>query len=142
MSKILGIDYGKARIGLAISNEAETLAERLDILSNPQKALSQLITLIQEKHIATIVIGNPLDAEGNPTEISQEVQTFATTLHESLTAQDIAFNIIFWNETMTSYEAYENLFSRGKSHKKIKEVLDAEAARIILQEYLDNKDQL
>src|SRR5438128_244567 len=77
--KILGIDYGTKRIGLAISDESETLARELDIIS-PQEFDRTLEKLIEDEHIEQIVLGLPLNMEGKDSQKTQEVRAFKDEL--------------------------------------------------------------
>lgn len=132
----LGIDYGKARIGIAISDANNAFARSLMILKNKgdEEAIERIVSLSKEKSINTIVVGMPLGSNAQNTQMSDIIGGFIGKLHDALPEN---ITIVEWNETLTSYQAYENLLEKGLAHPKIKEQLDSEAARIILQEYLD-----
>ncbi len=142
MAKALGIDYGKARIGLSISDDSQTIASAFKTLhkKDEQKALSHITDIVLKDNISTIVIGLPLGLDGNKTEMSDIINTFATKLEVLLQTHGISPTIILWNESLTSFEAYGNLKQKGFKKFRIQEHLDSEAARIILQEFLDNKE--
>ena len=84
--KVLGIDYGEKRIGLAISDESFTLARELDILS-PKEFWESLNLLILNHSIGLIVLGWPLNMSGQPTEKTEEVKSFRNKLIEKLSAK-------------------------------------------------------
>jgi putative holliday junction resolvase len=123
--KILGIDYGTVRIGLAISDESQTLARELDILS-PKEFWQSLNTLILNHSITKIVIGWPLNMDGQETDKTREVESFKIKV-ESETGLPV--------EVMD-----ERLSSQMAEHiSGSKKDLDSLAAQILLQNYLDKQ---
>lgn len=140
--KVLGIDYGLARIGLAVSDSSEKIAFTYKTLQNKQKdkTLAELTTIIQEQHIEKIVIGLPLDKDGSKTNMSDIIEVFSNDLTHHLEQQNIHIPVLFINEALTSFSAYDTLLSFGTKHTKIKQTIDQEAARSILQEYLDRHE--
>jgi len=130
---ILAIDYGKRKIGLAISDETLTIAQRLPILvvKNDAEAIKKIVSILDSsKQIDNILIGLPLGLNLSPTQISKVVKEFTNKLRNKINEK---ISITFINEVLTSKKA-----CIGKSRKFKKEKLDAEAARIMLQEYLDH----
>ncbi|MEK7161654.1 MAG: Holliday junction resolvase RuvX [Patescibacteria group bacterium] len=126
--KTLGIDYGEKRIGLAISDESQTFARELVILS-PKEFWQSLNLLILNNSISLIVLGWPLNMSGEETKKTREVASFKLQL-ESETNLPVA--II--DERLTSQMA-QNIKGSSKD-------LDSLAAQILLQNYLDkNKRQ-
>ena len=123
--KILGIDYGEKRIGLAISDETMTLARELDILS-PKEFWQQISAIIGEHQISTIVLGWPLNMDGGKTQKTKEVESFKLKV-ESKTGLPV--EII--DERLSSQMAEH--ISGGKIN------LDSLAAQILLQNYLDKQ---
>lgn len=121
--KILGIDYGEKRIGLAISDESRTLARELTILS-PKEFWGQLGQLVSNQQIGTIVIGLPLGVEGNDTEKTKEVRLFSNQIIEKTNLP-----VEFIDERFSSAMA-KNLPGGKKD-------VDSLAAQIFLQNYLD-----
>lgn len=124
--KILGIDYGKKYIGFAISDETEIVAATMPYMKAKKKkeALDGTLAIIKNMQPGAIVLGKPSKGE-----MVSEVETFAQSLHEAT-----GLDIIFWNEDYSSKKAEVGKsikFKKGKSH--------SEAARIILQEYLDSE---
>lgn len=141
MSKILAIDYGKARVGIALSDESRKLATRLDIIKNinEQIFIQKLLDVIQTNNVDTLVIGIPTDAYGNKTAMGDIIKKFSEKVSEELKKVGIK-EIIYRDETLTTHEAYDNLMNLGMTHERIKTILDSESARIILQEYLDSSN--
>lgn len=132
---ILSIDYGDKRIGLALSDKNEKLASRFLTLENrsQKKAITEIKKIILEKNIKKIIFGIPVGLQGESTQ-TRDVKRFSSKLGENI---DIP--IIEINEVFTSKMAEENLLEAGVKSKNIREVIDQEAARIILQDYLNQK---
>lgn len=131
MSVILGIDYGDKRIGLALSDPAESLARRFMTLANEGEgdAIGKIGKIIEEENVAKVVVGLPVGFSGESDQ-TRKVESFIGFLGDS-----VSIPVATMNEALTSKMALENLKSAGV--KDIKAVLDQEAARIILQDYLD-----
>ena len=123
MSRILGIDYGEKRIGLAISDESQTLARELTILS-PKEFWKQIPTIIETNQISRIVLGWPLNMSGKETKKTLEVKEFKLKLEK---LADIQVDIM--DERLSS--AMTNNLPGANKNK------DSLAAQIILQNYLD-----
>lgn len=123
MSKILGIDYGEKRIGLAISDETKSFARELTILS-PKDFFRQINDLINQHQIGKIVLGWPLNMNGKETKKTEEVKEFKKKLGKIIKIQ-----IETIDERLSS--AMTKNLPGGKENK------DSLAAKIILQNYLD-----
>lgn len=133
MSIIIGIDYGDTRIGLALCDPEEKLARRYRTLLNSPHLLADLRTLIEKERVEKAVIGLPLGFAG-ASEQTRKVERFIATFQEETGLPTTAVN-----EVLTSKMAEENLHQSGV--KNVKEVLDQEAARIILQDFLDAQER-
>lgn len=125
MSKILGIDYGEKRIGLAISDESQTFARELLILS-PKEFWLKLPDIIKENEVIKLVLGWPLNMSGEMTQKTKEVENFKFELENKT---KLTVEII--DERLTSAFA-QNITGSKKD-------LDSLAAQILLQNYLDKK---
>lgn len=124
--KILGIDYGKRNIGLAISDEKEIIAAKLQSLKikHPEELLEKLKELRKSQNFEQILLGIPQKGE-----ITEIVKCISEKIE-----MELNINVILWPEDYSSQKA-----ESGKSRKFKKEKSHSEAARIILQEYLNNK---
>jgi putative Holliday junction resolvase len=133
--KILSIDYGNKRTGLAISDENEKLASRFLTLENKSSKdlIKEIKKIILEKNIGKIIIGIPIGLKGESAQ-TQNIKEFSAKL-----SGNIDIPIIEINEVFTSKMAEENLRKAGIKSEEIKKNIDQEAARIILQDYLDKK---
>ena len=132
--KILGIDYGNKKIGLAISDVDKKLASRFLTLKNKslKSSIKEIKNIIIDKEIGEIVVGLPvgLRAESNQTRKTNNFVDYLT--------KEINISIKKINEVFTSKMAEENLRDAGVKSGEIKKIIDQEAARIFLQDYLDN----
>ncbi len=127
--RILGIDYGEKRIGIAISDENAIIASRYKILQNNKSFIDNFNNIIISYKIEKIVVGLPLNENGKEGVSSKKVKDFVRTL-------DIGnIEVVYWNETLTTYDAGLILKKTGRGKK---ERVDDIAAQIILQEYLDS----
>lgn len=130
----MGLDYGKARIGVAFSDLSCTIASADHIYKTQteEKDLQYFVDLIKEKSVNFVVFGLPLNADGTESEMSAVVKQFAQKL-KILAQVEIAFQ----DERYTSFEAEEYLKEAGIKWEKRKELLDKVCAQIILQNYMD-----
>lgn len=138
MGRIAGIDFGKVRIGLAISDENRIIAQPLETIraaKNPEQTARLIASsLSRYKNIDRIVIGLPLLLNGTEGEMALAVKSFAKILE-----QIIPLPIVFWDERLTSAGVDRMLIDMDVSRKKRAELSDALAAVSILQNYLDSE---
>ena len=132
--RILGVDYGDVRIGLALSDLTRTIASPYETYTrtNTSKDLQYLADLIKEKQVEVVVFGLPLNMDGSEGVRVEKTKAFAYKLAE-LAKVKITFN----DERLSSVSAENILLSADVSRAKRKKVIDKLAATIILQEYLD-----
>lgn len=134
--KVLGVDLGDKRIGLAISDAEGKLAVPLKTLNRNGKELEEIIKTKLSEGIEEIVIGLPLNMDGSLGEQGEKARRFARELEEKT-----ALHIELWDERLSTFEAERRLREAGKKGDKLKKSLDIAAATVILQDYLDHKRQ-
>lgn len=134
--KAMGIDFGLARIGIAFSDDTKFLASPFETYKRKggEQDVNYLLNLIKTKNVDEIVCGLPMNMAGEEQEIAKKTREFMAILQNKY---DI--KIIFVDERLSSSMAEEILKETEKDWKKRKEKLDAVAASIILQDYLDVK---
>ena len=134
MSIILGLDIGDARTGVAISDELGIAAHPLcTIQRRSRKAvLAELQELVTAHKVDRIVVGLPLQLDGETGTQARKIKQFAAKLE-----QQVNLPIIFWDESFTTVEAAQILRGTKKRRKKRKQVIDQVAAVLILEGYLD-----
>lgn len=131
--KILAVDLGKARTGLAICDEGEVLASPVRVISerNWDRLTSIIVQEAKTLSAKQIVVGLPRNMDGSEGESAQNARAFAEQL-KALTS----ISIVLWDERGTTITAHEYLNDTDTRGKKRKAVIDAVAATVILQDYL------
>ena len=130
----MGLDFGKARIGVAFSDLSSTIASADHVRKSQgeENDLNYFANLIKEKSVDKVVFGLPLKTDGTESEMSLIVRSFAEKLEKVSGVQ-----VCFQDERLTSFEAEEYLKEAGIKWEKRKELLDKVSAQIILQNYID-----
>ena len=139
---MLGIDYGARRIGLALSDATATLASPWRLMQRPPSEAETLRVMIKEIEslakaddgLEAVVVGWPRRLDGSPNEQTKIVETFARALEAK-----IAVPVVLQDERLSSREAESRLAVRESDWRKRKARLDAAAAAVILQDYLDER---
>jgi putative Holliday junction resolvase len=138
MNKYLGIDYGSKRIGLAISDEGGAIAFPLRVIANNLNTLKELKEILEEEAIKKIVIGKSENNDGKDNIISSSINQFIFVLKK-----EFSLPLIEEKEFFTSMHATETKGKKIKNARQTKftknQNLDARAAALILQRYLDRK---
>jgi putative holliday junction resolvase len=134
--RILALDHGTRRIGVAVSDELKMIAQPLEyILAEPYEGfLARLKALLQEKEVELILIGMPRNMDGSYGPAAQKVQDFIAALKPAITVP-----IKTWDERLTSAQANRFLIQGNVRREKRKEKVDKMAAAILLQSYLDSR---
>jgi putative Holliday junction resolvase len=132
--RLIGLDVGEARIGVAVSDPTGTLASaRMVLARRPEDAaLRKLQRLVEEEEAEAIIVGLPRSLSGELHGQAALVQEFAERLR-----QHVAVPIRFWDERLSTVAAEREMRAAGAKREKRKAMLDAVAAAIILQGYLD-----
>jgi putative holliday junction resolvase len=137
--RILAIDHGTKRMGIALSDDTGSIATPLEfILAEPFAGfLQRLKELIREKQVEQILVGMPRNMDGSYGPAALIVQEFVAVLKET-----IGVPIKVWDERLTSAQANRMLIQADVRRNKRKERVDAAAAAILLQSYLDARTGL
>jgi len=135
--KVLGLDIGDKRIGVAVSDELGYTAQGMQVLNRKGLAddLAALKELIEAAEISRVVVGFPKNMDGSVGKGAHKVLAFANKIEES-----VSVPIILWDERWTTSEATRVLLQADISRKKRRKVVDKLAAVLILQGYLDSLD--
>lgn len=134
VGRILAIDPGTKRCGVAVCDELRVTTRPLDVIQRTswKKLLSNIKNLISEFDAAALVIGLPLESDGAESEMSAEARRMARNFALSL---DVP--VFLQDERVTSYEAKSRLWEQGKTVKESRALVDSESASIILADFLD-----
>ncbi len=135
MARIVGLDVGDKRIGIALSDLLMITAQGLETYTRTeeQKDIQYLAELIEKNDVDKIVCGLPKNMNGTLGEQAQKVQDFAEKLKTASGKQ-----LIYWDERLTTKSAHRTLIEADMSRKKRKQVVDKVAAVYILQGYMDS----
>jgi putative holliday junction resolvase len=131
--RILGIDLGKARIGVAVSDELGLLAHPLETIPANNDAAPRIAELVRERNAESVVIGLPRHMNGSVGESAADALAFAKKLQPLLSCE-----IVMWDERLTTTAANRALRDSGRKTRKTRHVVDQVAAQMILQGYLDS----
>ncbi len=141
MGRIIGLDIGERRIGVAVSDLSGTLARPVTTLKTTgldgdalQISLAEVTRLAADDPLEAIVVGLPRRLDGSPNAMTPRVERFAARLRDRTQVA-----VILQDERLTSVEAESRLAGREKDWRARKAQLDAAAAAIILQDYLDTR---
>jgi len=130
--KILGVDYGTKRVGLAVGDEELKIVSPKGVISS-KEAVKRIKEIVERGKIKKIVVGLPLTPSGKEGQRAKLVKKFVEKLKEEVPNTEI----ILWDERWTTAEAMRRL--EGLSPKRRKELKDVVSAMIILEEYLNSK---
>jgi len=132
--RILAIDYGRRRIGLALSDELRLTAQPLATLARAGRrdAIRRLRELVRKHGVRAIVVGHPVRLDGTPGEMAEEVERFAARLRK-----EVGLPVEMMDERLSSWEAEEISAARPGSSQKRRVPLDQIAAAVILRDYLE-----
>tara|TARA_B100000941_G_C28414638_1_gene505418 strand:- start:512 stop:970 length:459 start_codon:yes stop_codon:yes gene_type:complete len=133
-SRLMGIDPGKKRIGVAISDEDKKVATPYSTIvkKNYSSFVDEIKKIVSENNIKGIIIGNPINMDGTPSSSSQSAKDLAINL-----SKDITENITMWDERLSSEGAFNLSSNLDINVSKKVEKLDENAAQFILQGALD-----
>ena len=131
--RIMGIDYGDARTGVAISDLLCSIVGSATVVPsrNPEKAIADIVRLADENQVGEIVVGLPKNMDGTEGSRAQLCRAFADRLHEAT-----GLPVVMWDERRTTVEAHNILSAHNYHGKKRKNTVDAVAASLILEGYL------
>jgi putative Holliday junction resolvase len=134
VGKLLGVDYGQVRVGLAVSDPDRKFAFPLEtyIRQGAERDAAHFQAVVKEEGIVSLVVGLPLHLDGREGVKAVEARAFGAWL-----AQTTGLPVVYWDERFTTVEAESALWAAGLTHRKRKVRRDRVAAQILLQTYLD-----
>ena len=133
MKRIMGVDYGDARTGVAISDLLCSIVGSATVIHsrNTEKTISQLKELVSKNDVGEIVVGLPKNMNGTEGPRAELCREFAARLEEAT-----GLKVMLWDERRTTVEAHNILSDHNYHGKKRKDTVDAVAASLILEGYL------
>ena len=135
MGRILGVDYGESRIGLALSDPNKIIASPFKTIENKgiDKTKKEIFDIIRENKVELIVLGLPISMSGTETNQTKKVRKFQSFI------QDFDIPIEMQDERLSSLTAKKSLIQQNIKTGHNKHFIDSTAAAIFLQQYLDSK---
>ena len=134
MGRMLGLDVGGRRIGVAVSDALGMIASPVRFIQRGPKVIDELRDLVARYDAVQLVAGLPVGLSGREGPQAAEVRAFADAA-----AKAVALPLAYWDERLTSTMAERSLIASGTRRAKRREQIDAVAAAIILQGYLDSR---
>jgi putative Holliday junction resolvase len=136
MKRVLALDVGNRRVGVAVSDPSQSLARSLEVIERgaPRDDLAALCRLIEEYDVEKIVVGYPRSLDGTRGEQAQKVEQYVEALTSTL---DIP--VLLWDERLSTVSAERLMTEAGLKGRAKRQRIDAVAAAVILQDYLDSK---
>ncbi len=133
--RILGIDYGSRRVGLAVSDPLRIIAQGLGTVDNDTMLLDRIATVIREQEVTLILVGMPYAPDGGEGGKGAEVRGFIENLRRTTVVP-----LETWDESFTSVNAKSAMIESGMKRKKrrLKGRVDEMAARLLIEEYLES----
>jgi putative Holliday junction resolvase len=137
--KLLALDVGDRRIGVAVCDELGLTVTPLATIRRASKAkdLQRIAHLVGEHDVRGIVVGHPLNRDGSAGAQARRVERYAAALQAALYAAGTPLPVTLWDEYLSTVQAEEVLAASGRRSRARRAGLDAVAAAVILQEYLD-----
>ena len=134
MNPILAIDFGRARIGTAISDELQLLAHPLETIAANERPIARITEIVREKKVDHVVVGIPWQLSGRIGTTASHTLSFVEKLQAILPCP-----VVTWDERLTTVAAHRALREAGKKTRATRSYVDQVAAQMILQGYLDRR---
>ena len=134
MNPILALDFGRARIGVAISDELQLLAHPVETILANERATSRVVELVRQRNVEHVVAGLPKRMNGQIGTAATEALEFVEKLRAVLPCP-----VVTWDERLTTVAAHRALRDAGKKTRHTRGYIDQVAAQMILQSFLDSR---
>ncbi|MXW05494.1 MAG: Holliday junction resolvase RuvX [Gemmatimonadetes bacterium] len=134
VGRVLAVDYGERRVGLALSDPAGLIAQGLDTLQTADtvESLASIVVIVEEQQVREIILGLPVHMDGTAGEMAGKVEALADELRKK-----VSCDVRTWDERLTSVSARRTMHEMGSTARGNKGSLDRIAATLLLQNYLD-----
>jgi putative Holliday junction resolvase len=137
--RVMALDVGHKRIGVALSDPGQVLASSLQVIERKgqQRDLAAVIQLVREHEVGKIIVGYPRSLNGTVGQQAKVVERYAVVLEEKLRDSLLDVPVVFWDERFSTVSAGRLMAEAGRKSRERRERIDAVAAAVILQDYLD-----
>ena len=131
--RLLGLDVGDRRVGVAVSDPTGLIASPVSVYrrTSPDSDVEHVASLVREYEATAVVVGLPINMDGSEGYQAEKTRQFADALEKE------GLSVIFWDERLSTMEATRLLMEQRHTRKNIRSRIDATAAALILQSYLD-----
>lgn len=137
MGRVMAVDWGERRVGIALSDEGQIIASPHSVLTRSKTLnddISKLADLIRKNNVELLVVGLPLNLDGSRGTAAEKVLEVVTLIKESIDTP-----VVVWDERLSTAEAERALIGGDVSRKRRKTLVDRVAAAIFLQAYLESR---
>lgn len=134
--RIMALDVGDRRIGVATCDELEIVATPREVLRRDGREIEALVRWVREEEIGLVVVGMPYDTEGEIGPQARKVQQFLSSLRDQLPVPALE-----WDEHLSTWEAETMLIEAGRRRGERRQVVDKLAAAVILRSFLEHRRQ-
>ncbi len=137
----LALDIGERRVGIAVSEGPQfgVFPQKTLERGSLESDLNKIVFLLEEFRIDKLVVGLPYHMNGKESLQAKKVRSFTSSLEKKIASLGLVITLEYWDERLTSWEAEQRLTQRGLKGKKRKQNVDALAACLILEDYLESK---
>ena len=135
LMRLMGLDIGEKRIGVALSDPEHILARGLRVVRRRSRKadMALMASLVEEHEVDKIIVGHPLRLDGRAGEQARRIESYAADLGAAL-----GIPVVLWDESYSTRRAREAMIEAGRRRKERRQRLDAVAAAVILQDYMDS----
>ena len=141
--RVMALDVGHKRIGVALSDPGQVLASSLQVIERKgqQRDLATVVQLVREHEVGKIIVGFPLSLDGTVGQQARVVERYAALLEKKLGDLSLDVPVVLWDERLSTVAADRLMAEAGRKGRERRERIDAVAAAVILQDYLDSSEQ-
>ena len=138
MARLMALDLGERRIGVALSDPGQSFARALQVIRRRagHQDIARISALVREHSVEKIVVGHPLSLDGRAGEQALRIEAMAAELQGAV---DVP--VVLWDESYSTERARQVMIEAGRKRRERRERLDAVDAAVILQDYMDNERQ-
>jgi putative Holliday junction resolvase len=139
LMRVMALDVGHKRIGVALSDPGQVLASSLQVIERKghRRDLDIVVQLVREHEVGKIVVGYPRSLNGTAGQQTKVVERYAVILEEKLRDSSLDVPVVFWDERLSTVAASRLMAEAGYKGRERRERIDAVAAAVILQDFLD-----